>query len=489
MRQGQVHGLYSQARRMLGGSAVQAQVGFAGGVMEDLNLLVLHALTIAGAQGLHDSFLGGKAGGQGLGPALAAIALLPLARGKDAQQETVTVLLGEALDPLHHDQVGTEADNHTASIAQVRVRWSVESRRATIRGMPDRLPLIYDLELPELGAWMTARGEKPYRARQVCEWLYQKFALVFESMTSLPGALRDQLNEAFALPGCEVLAEQAGEQTSKLLLGFVDGAEVECVSMQMDLSPTFCLSTQVGCAMGCAFCASTLAGCERNLSAGEVLAQATVLGARHGRPRNVVFMGMGDPLLNLEATLTAVQRLTDKAAFGLSPRRVTIATCGIVPQIRELAKLNLGVNLAVSLNSTREEQRRELMPGAARWSLAELMAACGEFSEATGGQPVTFTYVLLREVNDFDADADRLVHLLRPLRHHLNLIPLNPVEHALLRPPSEQHLRHFVDMLQRRGINVSVRRSKGGEIEAACGQLRRRHRNTKEPPAEAASGS
>ena len=338
----------------------------------------------------------------------------------------------------------------------------------------ESVPLLYDLSREELAAWLVEHGQPAYRARQVFGWLYRRFALAYEQMTDLPRALRESLAGAFRLPGCRVVAQAEGVDTRKLLVEYDDGALVECVALRMDALPTFCLSSQVGCALGCAFCASSLDGCERNLTAGEILAQAAVLGAAQGRPGNVVFMGMGEPLLNLEHVAVAVRRLTDPEGCGLSPRRVTVATAGIVPQIRRLAELDLGVNLAVSLNASRDEQRRELMPGVARWSLAELLEACHQFTQATGGQPVTFAYVLLRGVNDFPADADRLVKLLRPLRHHLNLIPCNPVQHALLQPPSEGHARRFLERLQAEGLNASLRQSKGGEIQAACGQLRRR---------------
>jgi 23S rRNA (adenine2503-C2)-methyltransferase len=344
--------------------------------------------------------------------------------------------------------------------------------------VPHTPALLYDLDLPALQAWMGNHGQPAYRAGQVHRWLYQRFALSCEEMTDLPRALRETLAESFTLPGAAVVGDHRGEETVKLLLQFPDGAEVECVSIAMEGRPTFCLSTQVGCAMRCAFCASTLQGCERNLGAGEILAQVAVLGARQGPPGNVVFMGMGEPLLNLDNVLATTARLTDPQAVGLSPRKITIPTVGIVPQIRKLGKLNLGVNLAVSLNATRDDQRRELMPGAARWSIQELLAACADFTAATGGQPVTFAYVLIKGVNDFFEDADRLVTMLRPLRHHLNLIPFNPVEHALLQRPTERHTRQFMEILHKRGLNVSLRRSKGTEIEAACGQLRQRRRRS-----------
>jgi 23S rRNA (adenine2503-C2)-methyltransferase len=322
---------------------------------------------------------------------------------------------------------------------------------------------------------MRDHAQPAYRAGQIFRWLYQRFALSFEEMTDLPQALREVLTASLTLPGAATVAQHQGEETLKLLLQLPDGAEIECVSIAMEGLPTFCLSTQVGCSLRCAFCASTLQGCSRNLTAGEIVAQAAILGARQGRPGNIVFMGMGEPLLNLDAVVAAIARLTDPHAFGLSPRKLSLPTVGIVPQIRKLGKLNLGVNLAVSLNASRDDQRRELMPGTARWSLAALLAACAEFTEATGGQPVTFAYVLIKGVNDFFEDADRLVALLRPLRHHLNLIPLNPVEHALLQRPSEKHIRQFAEILTKRGLNVSLRHSKGAEIEAACGQLRQRH--------------
>jgi len=344
-----------------------------------------------------------------------------------------------------------------------------------MQSMSSRQTPIYDFDLPELGSWMNQRGEPAYRARQVFGWLYQRFVLSFDQMTDLPQALRELLCQESALPGSAVIAEQQGEETHKLLVQYPDSAQVECVSIEMDGAPTFCLSTQAGCAMGCAFCASTLEGCDRNLTTGEIVAQATLLGARHGRPGNLVFMGMGEPLLNLDKVIGALARFTDKQAFGLSPRRITVGTAGIVPQILRLGKLDLGVNLAVSLNSTRDQQRRELMPGVCRWTIAELLSACQGFSAATGGQPVTFAYLLIRKVNDFSADADRLAELLSPLRHHLNIMPLNPVEHALLERPSDPHLHRFVRRLRSQGLNVSVRYSKGNDIQAACGQLKHHH--------------
>ncbi len=324
---------------------------------------------------------------------------------------------------------------------------------------------------------MRDHAQPAYRAAQVHGWLYQRFALSFEEMTNLPESLRLLLAKSFSLPGAVAVAEHRGPETLKLLLQLPDDAEAESVSIATEGLPTFCLSTQVGCSMRCVFCASTLQGCERNLTGGEIMAQAALLAARQGRPGNIVFMGMGEPLLNLDNVLAALTRLTDPEAFGLSPRKVTIPTVGIVPQIRKLGKLDLGVNLAVSLNSTRDDQRRELMPGAARWPIWKLLAACADFTAATGGQPVTFAYVLIKGVNDFFEDADRLVALLRPLRHHLNLIPFNPVEHALLQRPSAYHTRQFMEILRKRGLNVSIRHSKGTEIEAACGQLRQRHRH------------
>lgn len=334
--------------------------------------------------------------------------------------------------------------------------------------------LFYELDYNLLSQWLAERRQPRYRADQVLEWAYQYAVGSFEEMTNLPAPLREELAGTFKLDWPRVVEVSESPEASKYLLAYADGANIECVSIRMDGHCTCCLSSQVGCGMGCVFCASALGGLQRNLTTGEIVAQALAVQRCTTRPRNLVFMGIGEPLANLDNVLGAIKRFTERCALGLSPRRITVSTMGLVPEIRRLADLRLGVELAVSLNATTDEQRAELMPGPAHRSLEELIEACQYFTSVNKGQPVTFSYVLMKGVNDFFEDADRLAALLRPLRHHLNVIPFNPVEHATISPPGPSRIKGFVARVRGKGLNVSVRRSRGAEVNAACGQLRHR---------------
>jgi len=337
--------------------------------------------------------------------------------------------------------------------------------------------LFYELDYDELSQWLAAQGQPGYRADQVFEWVYQHRVGSFAELTNIPASLREVLGAEFDLNSPQIVEVVAGGEAIKYLLGYGDGAQIECVNIPMGAYHTFCLSSQVGCGIGCVFCASALGGLQRNLTAGEIIAQALAVARHTSRPRNLVFMGIGEPLLNLDNVAAAIRRFTDSRAVDLSPQRVTVSTAGVVPGIHRLADLHLGVELAVSLNASTDQQRAELMPGVARWSLRELTEACQYFTRVSRGQPVTFTYVLMKGINDFFADADRLVGLLRPLRHHLNIIPFNPVEHAEISAPGPSRTAAFVRRLREKGLNVSVRHSKGSNVKAACGQLRQ-HRNS-----------
>ncbi|MGD9498822.1 MAG: 23S rRNA (adenine(2503)-C(2))-methyltransferase RlmN [Armatimonadota bacterium] len=334
--------------------------------------------------------------------------------------------------------------------------------------------LFYDLSLKWLTEWLIEAGEPEYRAAQLFEWAYQHDARSFEEMTNLPKALRASLAQEFLIGPFEPVAISADAEACKLLLAMPGGGEVECVAMRMDGYTSACLSTQVGCAVGCAFCASGIGGSERNLSAGEILLQLISLRAIEGPIRNVVFMGMGEAFHNYGAVCESIQRMTDKRAMGLSPRHITVSTCGVVPMIHRYATEGPPTELAVSLGSAHQETRDRLMPGVARWDLGDLMAACQAFSQARRGQPVTFAYVLLAGVNDQPEDVERLKRLLAPQPHHLNLIPYNEVPGCAYRAPDEVTIDEFYRRCRRAGLNVSVRRSKGQGIAAACGQLRRR---------------
>ena len=333
--------------------------------------------------------------------------------------------------------------------------------------------LFYELSHDDLVAWLAERGEPKYRADQVFEWAYQRTAASFEEMTNLSKDLREALAADFDIGPLEPVAVAESEGAVKLLLEMPAGGQIECVAMDMDGYRTACLSSQVGCAIGCAFCASTIGGCERDLSAGEIVLQLITLRARVGAIRNVVFMGMGEAFFNYEAVVASVERMIDKRALGMSPRHITVSTAGVVPAIHRYAREGPATELTVSLNAADQELRDRLMPGVARWDLADLMMACREFSQARDGQPVTFAYVLLEGVNDGFEEALRLVRLLRPLPHHLNLSPFNEVPERPFKAPDPRRVAAFARKCKRGGLNVSIRESKGQGIQAACGQLRR----------------
>lgn len=335
------------------------------------------------------------------------------------------------------------------------------------------MELFYELSHQQLVQWLADCGEPPYRADQIFEWVYHHGAADFAKMTTLSHTLQQALAGRFQLD-CPRIVKSTGQPTTKYLLEYPDEVQVECVSIPMDNYYTFCLSSQVGCAMGCLFCASALGSLGRNLTTGEIVGQQVAVQRVTHKPRNIVLMGVGEPLANLDNVVAAIRRFTDPHTLDLSPGHITVSTAGLVPGIRRLADMNLGVELAVSLNAVTDCQRQELMPGAARWSITELLAACQYFTRVTGGQPVTFEYVLMADVNDSLEQASRLAELVSDLRHHVNIIPFNAVRHANFRRPTPKRVDRFCVQLRQKGINASVRYSKGTEIDAACGQLRQR---------------
>lgn len=331
---------------------------------------------------------------------------------------------------------------------------------------------LYDLSLNDLSSWLREREEKPFRAKQILEWAYGKNAPSFAAMTNLPAALREALDEAFSIGPIEPAATSTGRDATKLLLPMPGGGEVECVRIHMGGTYTACLSSQVGCAVGCAFCATGQMRCERSLDSAEIIQQFVTLRGLGEPISNVVFMGMGEPFHNYSNVVAAVRRLVDRQAFGMSPSRITVSTAGVAPMIRRYAQEGLATELAVSLNAPDDALRRRLMPGVARWPIADILSACAEFSKAHGGQPVTFAYVLIDGVNDDLDHAKALGELLAGQPHHLNVIPLNPVAHTTMKAPERDRTWAFVHHCHRYRLNVSLRRSKGAESDAACGQLR-----------------
>ncbi|HEY8497176.1 MAG TPA: 23S rRNA (adenine(2503)-C(2))-methyltransferase RlmN [Limnochordales bacterium] len=334
---------------------------------------------------------------------------------------------------------------------------------------------LYGMGLEELTAFVQELGEPAYRARQLMEWLYQRHVTDFDAMTNLPKALRHTLAQRATAEAPTVAHVQvSSDGTRKYLLRVFDGDTVEAVLIPEGNRLTACLSSQIGCGIGCRFCATALMGLTRNLSPGEIAGQLAAIQHESGRRvTNVVMMGMGEPLANYTSVMRALRLMNHPLGFGLGARRLTISTVGIVPRIRDLAREVLQVGLAVSLHAADDETRDLLVPINQRYPIAELMAAVRDYVEQTHRR-VTFEYVLLRGVNDSPADARKLAGLLEGLLCHVNLIPFNPVPETGFERPEAAVIKRFQDELTKRGIPATVRRSRGSDIDAACGQLRRR---------------
>ena len=340
---------------------------------------------------------------------------------------------------------------------------------------------LLDLTKPQLEALFEGLNEPPYRARQVSRWALARGVTAFEQMTDLPSALRVRLAEQRSLAPLAVLRTAASDDgaTTKVLLDLGDGDAVEAVRMDYDPEArrldsgertTVCVSTQVGCALGCVFCATGQQGFTRNLTAAEILGQVLHF-ARERRVSNVVFMGMGEPLANYAATVAAIRWMVDGDGMDLRARSITVSTVGLPPAIRRLADEGLQVGLAISLHAPDDELRRRLIPTAGAISIDELLEAGRAYMERSRRR-VTFAYALLDGVNDSIEQARALAARLRGISAHLNLIPYNPTAGEGLRRPSRARVRAFQRELQVAGVNATVRVERGAEIAAACGQLR-----------------
>lgn len=336
---------------------------------------------------------------------------------------------------------------------------------------------IKSYSLDELKNELAACGEKSFRAVQMYEWMHEKLARSFDEMTNLPAALRAQCKERYAYTAltAETVQTSAIDGTKKFLFRLADGNFVESVWMQYHHGNSVCISSQVGCRMGCRFCASTLDGLERNLTPSEMLDQIYAITRLTGeRVSNVVVMGTGEPLDNYENLVKFIHLLTDENGLHISQRNVTVSTCGLVPRMRQLADEGLAITLALSLHATTDEKRRRLMPIANRYSIAELMETCAYYFKQTGRR-ITFEYSLVGGVNDTREDARELIALARPLHCHINLIPVNPIKERDYVQSDTGHIQAFKNSLESQGIHVTIRREMGRDIDGACGQLRRRH--------------
>ena len=339
---------------------------------------------------------------------------------------------------------------------------------------------IKSLSLAQLKNIVTEMGEKAFRAKQIYEWLHQKQAESFDEMSNLSAALREKLKERCVLTTLKMLEVQTSkiDGTQKYLFALPDGNVVESVLMRYKHGNSVCISSQVGCRMGCRFCASTIGGLERNLSPSEMLGQIYQIQKITGeRVSNVVVMGTGEPMDNYENFLTFVRMLTDEHGLHISQRNLTVSTCGIVPKIRELAMEHLQITLALSLHGSTQEKRKQLMPVANKYDLQEVLKACDFYFQETGRR-VTFEYSLVHGVNDTQEDAEELIGILKSRNCHLNLIPVNPIKERDFQQPSRKNALNFKNKLEKSGINVTIRREMGADIDGACGQLRRRYVKT-----------
>ncbi len=334
---------------------------------------------------------------------------------------------------------------------------------------------LHDISHGELLAALEELGQPKFRAKQIEEWLWEKGATSFDEMSNLPKTLRAALAERFSLGGMEQLARQESEDGSrKYLLKLADGAAIECVGMPTGARLAVCASTQAGCGMGCAFCATGAAGLTRSLTASEIYGQVMHVRDDFGsRVTSVVLMGQGEPFANYDATLGALRRLNSPDGLGIGARHLTVSTCGIIPQILRFAKEPEQFTLAVSLHSAVQRTRNLLMPGVKRWSLLNLYEAMGTYVDLTGRRP-TYEYALIRGINDTDEELASLVDFCRGTLAHVNIIQLNEVPGSKFQPSSEARAGEFVRRLGQVGVEATVRVSRGADIDAACGQLRQR---------------
>lgn len=337
------------------------------------------------------------------------------------------------------------------------------------------LPDITALGPAGLREALAQLGEPRFRADQLVRWIYQRGVRDFSAMTDLPASLRDALSSQFSLGAPTVLARQvSSDGTRKYLVGFADGVEVECVGLPSGDRLTVCFSTQAGCAMGCAFCATGRAGLVRDLSPGEIVDQVRVVAEDFGqRVSNAVAMGQGEPFANYDALLDALRIMNAEHGLGIGARHLTVSTCGLLPGVRRFATGSEQFTLAVSLHSAVQATRDRLMPGLRSYPVAALRRTLADYAEATGRRP-TLEYALVGGVNDTDRELEALVRFCSGLLCHVNLIPVNPVVGSAMSRPAPDAARRFRIALGRANIEASVRAERGTDIDAACGQLRQR---------------
>lgn len=333
---------------------------------------------------------------------------------------------------------------------------------------------ILDYSLEDLSKWMKENGESAFRAKQVFSWIYKE-VWSFDEMKNINTSLKEKLNEGFYIGVPKIIQgfNSNIDGTTKLLLKLRDGNIIESVVMRYKHGNSICISTQVGCRMGCKFCASTIDGRVRNLTSGEILSQVMIAQKHIGeRISNIVLMGSGEPLDNYENVTKFLELVNADYGLNIGQRHITLSTCGIVPKIYELADNEMSITLAISLHATTDEKRRAIMPIANKYSINEILEACQYYIDKTKRR-VTFEYSLVKDVNDGKEDAKALAKLLKGLLCHVNLIPVNEIKENTFKRSSKKSIEDFAEILTSAGLETTVRREMGSDINAACGQLRR----------------
>lgn len=336
---------------------------------------------------------------------------------------------------------------------------------------------ILDLTLEELSKWMKDNGESKFRAKQIFDWIYKKQVFDFFMMTNLSKKSIEKLQECFYIGVPEILEEFVSkiDNTKKFLFRYKDGNIIECVVMRYSYGNSICVSTQVGCRMGCKFCASTIEGMVRNLTPGEILGQILKAQQEIGeRISNVVLMGSGEPLDNYENVLKFLDLVNSEENLNIGQRHITLSTCGIVPKIKELADETLQITLAISLHAPNDDIRKSTMPIANKYTIKEILNACKYYFDVTKRR-ITFEYALIRGFNDSEENARELALNLKNINCHVNLIPINEIKENMYKKSSIDDINKFKTILTNRGIETTIRREMGSDINAACGQLRRKY--------------
>lgn len=336
---------------------------------------------------------------------------------------------------------------------------------------------IKSLNFTELQKLLEEMGEKKFRAKQLYEWIHKRLVLSFDEMTNLSKDMRKKLDESCTIEGARIIKKQvSSDGTAKFLMRLSDGNTVESVLMKYKHGNSVCISTQVGCRMGCRFCASTVGGLIRSLKTSEMLDQIYEIQRTTGeRVSNIILMGIGEPLDNYDNVVKFIRMISDENGLNISQRNITLSTCGLVDRLKKLVDKKLTITIAISLHAPNDELRREMMPIANRYSIHEIIDACRYYVDMTGRR-ITFEYSMVEGKNDSRECAMQLVELVRGLNCHINLIPLNPVEGRMGQRSKGADIQNFKLLLEKNHTNVTIRREMGRDIDAACGQLRNKER-------------